>query len=91
MKHQKATQAKLVLHIYKRKNTHLNRAIGQLIAGAFSLGMRSCEYAATTKGENKRTHILQKGDISFYRKRRELYHDSGTLHLAYKVSLSFRT
>ena len=35
--------------------------------------------------------ILQKGDISFYRKGRDLSYDSGTLHLADKVSLKFRT
>ena len=34
-KHQKVIPAKLVLHIYKRTDTHLNTAIGQLIAGAF--------------------------------------------------------
>ena len=53
--------------------------------------MQSCEYSTTTKGEDKRTRILKKGDIHFYRKRRELSHDSGTLHLADKVSLKFRT
>ena len=49
-KHRKATQAKLVLHICKQKNTHLNTGIGQLIAGAFFFGMRSCEYLTTPKG-----------------------------------------
>ena len=34
---------------------------------------------------------LQKGDIGFYRKRIELSHDSGILHLADKFSPSFRT
>ena len=48
--------------------------------------MRSCEYSTTPKGEDKRKRILQKGDIRFYRKRRELFHDSGILHLADKVS-----
>ena len=53
--------------------------------------MRSCEYSTTTKGEDKHTRILQKGDIRFYRKRREIYHDSGILHLADKFSPTFRT
>ena len=34
-KHQKATPSKLVPHIYKRTNTHLNTAIGRLIANEF--------------------------------------------------------
>ena len=51
----------------------------------------TCEYSTTTKGEDKHTHILQKGDIRFYRKCRELYHNSGILHLADKVSSAFRT
>ena len=34
-KHQKYIPANLVLHIYKRTNTHMNTATGQLIAGAF--------------------------------------------------------
>ena len=90
-KHQKYIPAKLVLHIYKQTNTHLNTSICQLIAGECFFGMRSCEYSKNPKGEDKRTHILQKGDIHFYRKRRELSHNSGILHLADKVSLPFRT
>ena len=59
-KHQKAIPAKLVLHIYKRTNTHLNTSIDQLITGAFSFGIRSYKYSTTTKGEDKRIRILQK-------------------------------
>ena len=90
-KHHKYIPAKLVLYIYKQKNTHINTAIGQLIAGEFFLGMQSCTYSTTPKGEDKHTRILQKGDICFYRKRRELSHDSGVLHLDDKVSPAFRT
>ena len=85
MKQQKSLPAKLVLHIYKRTNTHLNTAIGQLIAGAFFFGMKSCKYSTTPKGGDKRTRILQKGDIRFYRKCRKLSHNIGILHLADKV------
>ena len=74
-KHQKGIPAKLFLHINKRTDTHLNTAIGQLITGAFFFGIRSCEYSTTPKGEDKRTHILQKGDIRFYSKYRELSHN----------------
>ena len=87
IEHQKDIPAKLVLHIYKRTDIHLNTAI----ALTSFFGMHSCEYSTTPKGEDKRTHILQKGDIRFYRKRRELSHDSGILHLADKVSPTFCT
>ena len=53
--------------------------------------MRSCEYYTTPKGEDKRTRILQKGYIRFYRKRRKLSHDSRILHLVDKVSPTIRT
>ena len=52
--------------------------------------MRSCNDSTTPKGGDKLTHILQKEDIRFYRKRRELSHNSGILHLADKVSPTFR-
>ena len=42
-KHQISITAKLILHIYRRTNTHLNTAIGQLVAGAFFFGILPCE------------------------------------------------
>ena len=90
-KHKKAIPSKLVLHIYERTNTNLNTSMGQLIEGAFFFGMRSCEYSETPKGEDKCTRILNKGNIRFYRKRHTLSHNSGILHLADKVSSTFRT
>ena len=59
-KHQKAIPAKLVLNIYKRNDTHLNTAIGQLITGAFLFGMRSCEYSTTPKGEENAHAFFRK-------------------------------
>ena len=90
-KHQKSIPENLALHIYRQTNTDPNTAIGQLNAGAFFFGIRSCEYSTTPKGENKRTRILQKGGIRSYRKRRKISHDSGILHLSDKVSLIFLT
>ena len=72
-KHQNDILEKLVLHIYMQTNTHLNTAIGQLIAGKYFFGMRSCNYSTTTNGEDKLTCIIQKGDIHFYRKRRKIF------------------
>ena len=65
MKHQKAIPENLVLHIYKRTNTHLTTSIDQLVAGEFFFGMQSCKYWTTPKGEDKRTRIFEKRDISF--------------------------
>ena len=65
--------------------------IGQIITGAFFFGMRSCYYSTIPKGEAKLTHILRKGDIIFYRKYHKLTHNSGFIHLAEKVSPTFRT
>ena len=90
-KHPKAIPQNLVLHIYKRTNTHMNTSIDQMIAGAFFFSMRYCTYSTNTKGENKHTRILQKGGIRFYSKRRELSHDNGILHMADKVSPEFCT
>ena len=90
-KHQKAIPAKLALHIYNRTNTHLNTAIGPLIADTFFFGMRSYKYSTTPKGEDKLTRILQKEAMRFYRKRRKIPHDSGILHLADNISPTLRT
>ena len=89
-KHKKAIPSKLVFHIYRKQHSHLRTAIGQLIAGDFLFGMKSCKYFATPKGENKQTYILRKGGIRFYSKQRGLPHSSGCIHLADKVSPTFR-
>ena len=90
-KHQKSIPDKLVFHIYNKKYSHLITAIMKLVAGYFFFVMRSCDYSATPKGGHKQTRILWKGDIKFYRKRHELPHSSGCLHLGVKVSPTFRT
>ena len=53
--------------------------------------MRYCKYSTTLKWEFKRTRILQKGEMRFYRKRRKLSHDSWTLYLENKVFPKFCT
>ena len=52
---------------------------------SFATSVQQNQFGTTRK------HILQKGDIHFYRKRRELSHNSEILHLADKVSPTFRT
>ena len=58
MKYQKAIPENLVLHIYKRTNTNLNKSIFQMIVGAFFFGMWYCKYSTTPEGDHKLTHIL---------------------------------
>ena len=90
-KHQKAIPAKLAFHIYRKQHYHLSTAIGNLVVGFFFFGVRSCEYSATPKGQNKQTFVLQKGGIRLYREQRNLLYGSGCIQLAYKVSPTFRT
>ena len=67
-KYQKYIPAKIFLHLYNQPNTHLNKAINQLIAGAFFFGMRSCNNSTTPKGEDKmHTHPSERG-YTFLRK-----------------------
>ena len=57
----------------------------ETLVSSFAASVRRNQFGTTRK------RILQKGEICFYRKRRELYHDSGILHLSDKVSTKFRT
>ena len=57
----------------------------ETLVSSFAASMRQKQFSTTRK------RILQKEDIRFYRKSRELYHDSGILHLADKVSQTFHT
>ena len=75
----------------KKQFSHLSTAIVQLIAGVFFFGMQAYEYSTTLEREHKQTGILWKWGITFYRKRREIPHSSKRLHLAYKLSPTFRT
>ena len=91
IKNHMAIPAKLVFHIYKREYSHLSTTIRNLTAGPFFFGIRSCKYYTTPKGCHKQTRVLRKGFIKFYRKRGEVPHSIGRLHLADKVSPTFRT
>ena len=57
----------------------------ETLVSSFAASVRRNQFGTTRK------RILQKGDIQFYRKRRELSHNSGILHLADKVSPTFHT
>ena len=57
----------------------------ETLMSSFAASVRRNQFGTTRK------RILQKGDIRFYRKRRELFHDIGIIHLADKVSPTFHT
>ena len=74
-----------MMRIYKRQHPHLSMAIVQFIAGDLLFSMWTSEYSMNLKGGVKLTCIFRKGGIRFYRKRRELIHNSGRIHLADKI------
>ena len=82
---QKPIPDNIVLHIDRKDHSHLSTSTGKLITGDFFFDMNSCEYSTTPKGENKRTHILRKGDIKFYRKKYKIMHSRSHIHLEDKV------
>ena len=57
----------------------------EILVSSFAASVQQNQFGTTRK------RILQKGDICFNRKLREISHDSGILHLADKVSLKFHT
>ena len=57
----------------------------KIIVSSFTASVQRNQFSTTRK------RILQKGDIRFYKKCRELSHDSGILHIAGKVSPTFCT
>ena len=91
IKHQKNIPANQVFHIYRKQHSHLITAMGKIIVGFSFFGMRSCEYSPTPNGKNKITLILNKVDIRLYRERCEIWYISSCIHLADKVSTTFRT
>ena len=89
-KQQKAIPDNLVIHIYSKHHYHLITSIGQIITGDLLFGMISCEYYTTPKGENKKTCILRKGGIKFYREWHKIIHSSSRIHFSDKALLTYR-
>ena len=84
---QKAISPRVIRAIAAATDTPLDRAIGQLVVGAFFFAMRSCEYSSVS-GE-RRTKLLELRNIRFYKNNRELSAASNFLHLADCVSITF--
>jgi hypothetical protein len=70
--------------------TETQRAIGQLVAGAFFFAMRSCEFSDA--GGSRRTKTITMADVEFRRDGRKVVSDDAAeLATADTVSITFRT
>jgi hypothetical protein len=67
--------------------SNVDKALCELLIGAFFFAMRSCEYVSIT-GPRK-TKRLALRDIRFFKGRRLLSHNDTLLHLADYVSITF--
>jgi hypothetical protein len=84
---QKAVSPRVIRAIASATTTPFDRAVGQLVVGAFFFAMRSSKYASVS-GE-RRTKLLELLNIRFYKNNRELSAASNFLHLADCVSITF--
>jgi hypothetical protein len=75
--------------VAKLQVTETQRAISQLVIGAFYFAMRSCEYLKVSQAEKRRTAIILLRNIRFLKDKRQLPHDSPFLEFADSVSITF--
>ena len=83
---QKVVSPRVIRVIALATDTSLNRAIGELVVGAFFFAMCSCEYSPVSG--KQRTKLLELRNIRFYKNNRELsaastFSPSGGLCLHY--------
>jgi len=71
--------------------TEKQRAITQLIIGAFFFAMRSCEYLKVPKQHEKRTKQLKLKNIAFYTEGNLIEHSPPDLHNSSSVSITFES
>ena len=67
----------------------MQRAISQLVIGAFFFAMRSCEYLLVPQSEKRRIDILRLKNIRFFTEGIETSHDSPDLEFADCVLITF--
>jgi hypothetical protein len=72
-------------------STEKQRAIGQLIIGAFFFTCRLCEYLKVPKQDQQQTKPLQLGNVVCYKDGDIVPHSCSKLHLADNVSITFET
>ena len=86
---QKAIPAILLREIAKLQITESQRAISQLVIGAFFFAMRSCEYLKVPQSEKRQTDILRLRNIRFILDGSILPHNSELIEFADSVSITF--
>jgi len=90
-KQQKAVPARVIRELietaYTAGHSETEMHIADLVGGAFFFACRSCEYSKV-KGERK-TKIIEVGNIQFFSGNRRLNHNAPDLHLADSVSITF--
>ena len=85
---QKVVSPRVIRVIASATDTSLNRAIGELVVGAFFFAMCSCEYSPVSG--KQRTKLLELRNIRFYKNNRELSAASTFSNLAdCGVSITF--
>jgi len=85
---QKAITASILQKMCKLAGSaHINRAMSQLVIGAFFFAMCSCEYCKTQG--TCRTKLLTLRNLRFFSGKRELSHYDPYLSLADSVSITF--
>jgi len=85
---QKAAPASLLCKVTELKNNARNRAIGELVIGAFFYAMRSCEYLSVSSTERK-TKQLRLKNLRFFRNVRILQHCDPTLCSSDFITIQF--
>mmetsp|Transcript_26797 Transcript_26797/g.41573 ORF Transcript_26797/g.41573 Transcript_26797/m.41573 type:complete len:325 (+) Transcript_26797:1020-1994(+) len=86
-KYQKAIPQSVLRRLRELAQTEMDKALTDLVIGAYFFAMRSCEYS-TVKEKNTRTRRLCLSNIRFFQGRRELLH-SQDLSTADAVSITF--
>ena len=86
-KQQKAVPARVLRRLIERAATEKDKHIADLVGGAFFHACRSCEYSKV-QGERK-TRIIEVGNIQFYKGRRALSHRDPLLADADTVTITF--
>ena len=85
-----AIPAAVVPIVDAARGSETNRAVGQLVVGAFFFAMRACEFADV--GGPRRTRVITIGDVEFRKDGQRVDHDHvDEMEAADTVSLTFRT
>jgi hypothetical protein len=88
-KPQKALTPRVIHALTAINSTSLDKAVNQLVRGAFFFMMRSCKYLRVPASEQRRTKLLRLQNLRFFCARVLLRHNDPTLHLANSVSITF--